>query len=268
MLSGQAKSVIPHILFIGASLTLILLSGCAAKNDYTGSINPAATSGSAEQNGISQELLQQTANWAEKFRKNPKDVATAINYARHLRAVNRGEEAVGILRQAGAQNPQNRDVMGELGKALAASGAFDEALLTLTLAQQSGQPDWRLMSTQATVLDQLQRHDEAQKMYSEALKLAPGEPSILSNLGLSLALSGDLARAEQVLQTANKHPRATAKVRENLALVLGLQGRFAEAEKIASSTLPESTVSGNTSYLKTMLDQPDSWSQLQGEPAS
>ncbi|WP_204322246.1 tetratricopeptide repeat protein, partial [Streptococcus pneumoniae] len=73
--------------------------------------------------------------------------------------------------------------------------------------------------------------DDAQKMYQDALKIAPGHPSILSNLGLSLALSRKLPQAEQVLRQAAAHPQADRRVRQNLALVIGLQGRFAEAEE-------------------------------------
>ncbi|MBZ0215409.1 MAG: tetratricopeptide repeat protein [Fimbriimonadaceae bacterium] len=260
---GLAKSNLNCSLLAGAAMALVLLSGCAAKNDYTGSVNPAVATNTPGSTGISEELLQNTAKWAEKYRRKPKDAGIAINYARHLRAIDRSAEAVGVLQQARTHHPQNRDILGELGKALAASGAADEALQVLVQAQQAGQPDWRLMSTQGTVLDQLSRHEDAQKIYTEALKLAPDEPSILSNLGLSLALSGDLARAEQVLTTATQHPRATPQMRENLALVLGLQGRFAEAEKIAAPTLPASTIASNTSYLKGMMNQPDRWSQLQ-----
>lgn len=265
---GQLKSIRKRALLVSAALSLVLMAGCAAKNDYTGSVNPAATTNTTAGGDVSQELLQNTAKWAEKYRRKPKDAGTGINYARHLRAINRHSEAVNVMRQVKAHHPQNQDVLGELGKALAASGAFDEALQILVHAQQSGQPDWRLMSTQGTVLDQLKRHEDAQKVYSEALKLAPGEPSVLSNLGLSYALNGDLARAEQVLTTAAQHPRATARVRENLALVLGLQGRFAEAEKVAAPTLPAATISNNTAYLKGMLNQPARWSQIQSDTSA
>jgi Flp pilus assembly protein TadD len=48
---------------------------------------------------------------------------------------------------------------------------------------------------QGAVLDQMGRHEEAQRYYASALRIVPDEPSVLSNLGLSYALSKDLKRA-------------------------------------------------------------------------
>src|SRR3546814_4192879 len=68
---------------------------------------------------------------------------------------------------------------------------------------------------------QMGRHDEAQRHYSSALKIAPNEPSVLSNLGLSYALQKNLRRAESTLRRAAAQPGAKPKVRQNLALVVG-----------------------------------------------
>ena len=97
---------------------------------------------------------------------------------------------------------------------------------------------------QGTVLDQLGRHDEARRYYASALNIVPGEPSVLSNLGLSYVLSKDLPKAEEVLRQAYGSGRADARVRQNLGLVVGLQGRFAEAESIVRADLPASRGGG------------------------
>ena len=81
----------------------------------------------------------------------------------------------------------------------------------------------------------------------------PDEPSVLSNLGLSYALSKDLPRAEKVLKRAAAGPRVDPRVRQNLALVVGLQGRFAEAESIARADLPPDEAAANVAYLRQML---------------
>jgi Flp pilus assembly protein TadD len=115
------------------------------------------------------------------------------------------------------------------------------------------------------VLDQLGRHAEAQRHYSTALKIVPGEPSVLSNLGLSFALMKDLKRAESTLRQAMLQPNANPKVRQNLALVVGLQGRFAEAEKIARADLPPDEAAANVGYLRQMLAQQSEWKKA-GKP--
>ena len=81
----------------------------------------------------------------------------------------------------------------------------------------------------------------------------PGEPSVLSNLGLSYVLSKDLAKAEETLRRANGRPDADPRVRQNLALVVGLQGRFADAEAIARADLPPDEAAANVTYLRQLL---------------
>jgi Flp pilus assembly protein TadD len=85
----------------------------------------------------------------------------------------------------------------------------------------------------------------------------PDEPSVLSNLGLSYVLSGDLPKAEEVLRQAYGSTRADARVRQNLGLVVGLQGRFAEAETIVRADLPADEATANVAYLKQMLSRKD-----------
>jgi len=103
------------------------------------------------------------------------------------------------------------------------------------------------------VLDQMAKHEEARGYYASALKIVPGEPTVLSNLGLSYMLSKDLPKAEQALRQAYASTRADGRVRQNLALVVGLQGRFAEAESIVKADLPPEQAAANVAYLKDML---------------
>ena len=105
----------------------------------------------------------------------------------------------------------------------------------LERAHSPDQPDWRILSVQGAVLDQMGRH-EAQRYYASALKIMPDEPSVLSNLGLSYALSKDLKRAEETLRRASASGSVDKRVRQNFALVVGLQGRFAEAERSRAPT--------------------------------
>jgi Flp pilus assembly protein TadD len=101
------------------------------------------------------------------------------------------------------------------------------------------------------------RHAEAQRYYKTALKMAPDEPSVLSNLGLSYALSKNLTQAESILRRATARSGADPRVRQNLALVVGLQGRFAEAENIAQADLPPAEAAANVTYLRQMLSKSD-----------
>ncbi|WP_292614316.1 tetratricopeptide repeat protein, partial [Nitrobacter sp. 62-13] len=109
------------------------------------------------------------------------------------------------------------------------------------------------LSVQGTALDKLGRHDEARRYYESALRIAPDEPSVLSNLGMSYVLTKELPKAEEVLRRAYASARADSRIRQNLALVVGLQGRFDEAESIVKADLPADEAEANVAYLKQML---------------
>ena len=176
--------------------------------------------------------------YGQKYRENPSDINVALRYAQALRATGQRAQAVAILGQVSIQNPANKVVLGEYGRALAEAGNYEQALDVFDRAHTPEQPDWHILSAQGAVLDQMGRHEEAQRHYLTALKIVPGEPSVLSNLGLSYALSKDLKNAEATLQRAAAQRPVDPRVRQNLALVVGLQGRFAEAEGIARADLP------------------------------
>ena len=117
---------------------------------------------------------------------------------------------------------------------------------------------------QGAVLDQMGRHEEAQRYYADALRIIPDEASVLSNLGLSYAMTNDLAEAEQHLKKAASLPGATSRIRQNLALVIGLEGRFEEARALFAAELPPDKVEANMAYIKSMLTQQNRWAAIKG----
>jgi Flp pilus assembly protein TadD len=234
-----------------AALMTGALAGCktTGSSDTTGSISsPAAPRGDADWRRDIEAL-------STRFRANPRDADNAIRYAQALRATDQRAQAAAVLETAALHNPDNRALLGAYGRALADAGNFKQALEVLERAHSPDQPDWRVLSVQGAVLDQMGRHEEAQRYYASALKMIPDEPSVLSNLGLSYALSKDLKRAEATLRRAAETGRGDKRVRQNLALVVGLQGRFQEAETIARADLPPDEAAANVSYLRQMMAQ-------------
>jgi Flp pilus assembly protein TadD len=138
---------------------------------------------------------------------------------------------------------------------LADNGNFQQAFDALNRAHTPEDPDWRILSAQGAVLDQLGRYDEARQYYESALKIAPDDPSVLSNLGLSYMLAKDLPKAEEILRKANSHPDADPRVRLNLALVIGLRGRGAEAETLVKADRPPDEAAANVAYLRRLLSR-------------
>ena len=238
-----------------AAAISIALSSCqtTSSNEATGSL-AMATSGQGEA-----DWRRSAEAWGDRYRADPGDADAAIYYAHALRANGQRSQAVAVLEQASIRNPKHMGVLGAYGRALADVGNYQQALDVLSRAHTPDHPDWRILSAQGAVLDQLGRHEEAQRYYATALRIVPDEPSVLSNLGLSYALSKDLVRAEATLRRAATQQRSDPRVRQNLALVVGLQGRFAEAENIAQADLPSGEAAANVAYLRQMLAQQNGW---------
>lgn len=193
--------------------------------------------------------------WSERYRANPRDATAAISYAQALTAADRRVQAVSVLEQATMNNPRDGALLGAYGRALASVGRLDQAIEVLGRAHTPDKPDWRVLSAHGAVLDQMGRHQDAQRYYASALKIVPNEPAVLSNLGLSYALSKDLTKAAETLRQATAQQGADTRVRQNLALVLGLQGRFGEAETLARADLSPDEANANVAYLRQMIAQ-------------
>ena len=223
------------------------VSGCQTVSDITGSISAKPdTSANADPQHAAE------AN-GDRYRANPRDPDAALAYGEALRANGQRAQAAAVLEQATIAHPGNKALLAAYGRALADNGNFQQAFDVLSRAHSPESPDWRILSVQGTALDQLGRHDDARRYYASALKIVPGEPSVLSNLGLSYMLSKDLPKAEEALRQAYANPKADARVRQNLGLVVGLQGRFGEAEDIVKADLPPGEAAANVAYLKEML---------------
>jgi Flp pilus assembly protein TadD len=248
---------------------LLALAGCskALKDpDVTGSIgSPTAT---ATAKPTEADWRRAAEYYGTRYQENRNDAEIAMRYATALRATEQRAQALAVLEQASIANPHNKALLGAYGRALADVGRYEQALGVLNQAHTPDQPDWKILNVQGAVLDQIGRHDQARRHYASALKIKPDDPSVLSNLGLSYALTHDLKRAEETLRRAAAQPNVAPKVRQNLALVVGLQGRFAEAEKIVRADLPPGEAEANVANLRDMLAQNDEWKAASRSAAS
>ena len=246
-----------------AAVLAAMVGGCASTGspDTTGSI--AASSG----NPSEADWRRQADAMAVRYRSNPQNPDVALDYAHALRMSGQRAQSAAVLEQASIAHPQHRALLGAYGRALADAGTYGQALDVLSRAHTPEQPDWHILSAQGAVLDQMGRHAEAQRYYASALKIVPDEASVLSNLGLSYALSKDLRQAETTLKRATASRTADPRVRQNLALVVGLQGRFEEAESIARADLPPEEAAANVTYLKEMLAQQGARKTAEPAPA-
>lgn len=221
------------------------LSGCMTDGTVTGSIMKTSASREATTPEARDARWRElAARYAPAYEKNPNDPSTAYAYGVTLRALGQRAQALAVLEQASIRNPQQKQILAAYGRALSDVGRYEDALGVLGRAHSPDAPDWRILNAQGALLDQIGKPAEARGHYEAALKIAPGEPAVLSNLGLSYALSKDVAKAEATLLQAAASPKADDKVRANLAMVQALKARDGQgaATKAPSRAKPASAV--------------------------
>ncbi len=236
-------------------LLALALGGCVSNSDVTGSIATAVPTSDGA-------LRTYAADWGRRHDADPGDPVAAINYARALRGLTQYAQASAVLETAAVKHPYDREVLAAYGKALGDAGRLKEAAEVLSRAHTPEHPDWTVLSAQGTVADQMGDHAAALGYYQAALKIAPGEPSVLSNLGLSYALAKQLPSAEDTLRSAAASARADMRVRQNYALVLALEGKFQEAEAVARHDLGPADAAASIAAIRDMIAQSDTWSAI------
>lgn len=212
----------------------VLLGGCSSRlQQFTGSIGDF---GRGTTGDSSSESLTELGR---RYDRKPGDKQNSLAYAAALRANGQHPQAVAVLQRASIDNVGSRDVAAAYGKALADIGQLEQASAVLSQAHTEDRPDWRVLSAQGSIADQMGNHTRAREFYHRAQQIAPNEPSILNNLGLSYVLTKELALAEETLRKAAKLPGADPRIQANLALALRLRGKEATAgAAIASGLAP------------------------------
>lgn len=239
---------------LGTLALALWLGGCASDRDATGTLAAAAPLPQTDSG-----LRDYAATWKTRHETEPDDPVAAINYARALRGLTQYSQAAAVLEATAAKHPGDRPLLAAYGKALADAGRPREAGEVLGRAHTPDRPDWSVLSAQGAVADQLGDHAGAVDYYDAALKIRPGEPTVLSNLGLSYALAKDLPRAEEIMRLAAANPKADARVRQNYALVLALEGKFKQAEGVAATDLSPGDAAASVDAIRRTIATDARW---------
>jgi Flp pilus assembly protein TadD len=248
---------------LAALASSLLLGACAQVGGDEGgglfaALAPPASQ-EADQPAEPMDPQKAAGHWGKEYAKNPRDLDAALSYAQSLKATGQKREALAVLQQASLIHGQDRRLAGEYGRLALELDQVSVAKKLLELADDPGNPDWRIILARGTVLAKEGSYREAISFYERAQALNPGHGSVLNNLALAYTMSGEAERGEKLLRQATTSGNDNAKVRQNLALVLGLQGKYDEATKLASVDLPATDAQDNTALLKKMV-------KLDGKP--
>ncbi len=208
------------------------------------------------------DLLTQMAFWAGEYQTFPNDLEAAQRFADALRRGGRTERAAQVAGEALGRFPEDRNLLMTYGLAQIGANRPHEALQPLALLAQADAQNWRARSALGAALDQLGRYPEARRAYEEALALAPDNPGVLTNMGVSHIMAGEPAEAETVLRRAVALAGAPVEARQNLAVAIALQGRFDEAEQLVRVDVPPAQATANMVYLRGLLRDNRRWGDL------
>lgn len=200
------------------------------------------------------EPLARAAFWQNEVQLDPTDTIAGVKLATTLRLLGRNDEAAQAAEQVLVIRPDDLDALLETGRARIAQGEAFYGIANLEHAQALAPKDWRPPSLLAVAYGEVKRDADSRAAFDRALQLSPDNPSILSNLAMSLAAKGDAPGAERLLRKAAAQPAATARERQNLALVLGYEGKLGEAEQLIRRDLPPEMADANIAYLKAAVE--------------
>jgi len=230
-----------------------------------GALRPASAEKRAAANRA--DPLTRANFWARENLKDGEDLTVSLEFARALREIGSEERAVDVLSRALIVHPKSAEALMLLGRIQMSQGDIMRAAQAFQRATDLEPARAEAWAALGTTYDRHGQHRLAQTLYQKALELEPARTTTLTNYGLSLVLTGDLAGAEHQLRLAAARPDANARVTENLALVLGLQGRFEEMKTVSRTAAPDEVIDQNAALLEGLIKPARSYEALVDAPA-
>jgi Flp pilus assembly protein TadD len=142
----------------------------------------------------------------------------------------RHAEAEACLRDALSLDPEDADVLNNLGTAVWEQGRAPEATAYYLRAHQFKPGDFAILNNLGIALWDQGRPERAVVFYRRALEFQPDSFDTRMNLGVSLSDLGEFEPALEWIRSALEMQPDSADAWDNLAMTLARQGRRAEAE--------------------------------------
>ena len=150
---------------------------------------------------------------------------------------------------AGSDKPATPKTLHSAARVLAAQGrdAEAEAVLRKIVAQE---PRYLPAYVDLAEIDVRRRQfDRATATLTAGLKIAPGDPVLLNDLGMCWVLQGDHARALEMFTKAASASPNDSRYLGNMAMALGMLGRYGEALALYEQILPRPDAHDNLAIL-------------------
>ena len=186
--------------------------------------------------------------YSKALQLEPNNIDALTGIGNVYLAVGIWDAGLNAFRQVRALNPRGAKSAAELAVALLLNDRPGETRQILNQQMAMTGPSLELQNLLGLAEDLKGNHGPAQKAYSAALELSPGDGEVLTNLALSFALMGAYERAEAILQRGAGTLDAIPLATQNLALVYALRGQIAQALETARRELSAAQVETNTPF--------------------
>jgi Flp pilus assembly protein TadD len=167
----------------------------------------------------------------------PGNTPTQLVCAEGLARNGKIEDAAALLARRLKSAPRDAEVLGTLGAIQVLSGQPSQAVQTLSEVLKARPNDVKALANEAIAFDVMRRHGDAQRLYRQALALAPGDPAISNDLALSLMLSGNPEEARLVLSPFRDVEGLPERMRVNLGILDAAGGHAEEAQQLLGSRI-------------------------------
>ena len=228
--------------------TALLLGACSGPVDRLTQGEGTSSRGLRVANAaIAGGLPQAALNATEGvLSRDPSNVAALLTQGEALTAMGQGPAAAEayrriLSRDASPTRGQLHTARLAVGRADLAAGRGKEAEAIYAALAAANSSDPVGYNGLAIALDQQDRHVEAQAAYRKALAIAD-TAATRSNLGLSLAMSGNVADALTIMRPAAAEASGNPRIRHNLAFALELAGQRDEAKRALAVDMPRGEV--------------------------
>ncbi len=97
----------------------------------------------------------------QEYSKDPRNLDKALAYAKSLKAIGQKSQALAVLQQASLISGSDKRVASEYGRLALEMDQVSVAKKLLEVADDPGNPDWRVVLARGTVLAKEGRYREA-----------------------------------------------------------------------------------------------------------
>ncbi|MEA2783412.1 MAG: hypothetical protein QOK29_4956 [Rhodospirillaceae bacterium] len=231
----------------------LALTGCASNGNQPGSSGPGSQLSAdtlmrvADETRNSGDLATAAGLYERAHDMDPQKIEPLLGLGTVWAQLRQPKSAADAWQAALAIDPKNTTALRGLANAEIQTGNAAAAIRHLQTASVD-KPDWRTKNSLGVAYDMLGDHASAQSAYRAGLTVAPDNLQLLTNLGLSLTLSGNFPEALAMLGKAARDPAAGARQRQNLALAYGLSGNDQKAAEILKADLDPAKIQENLGY--------------------